>query len=143
MKDNILPRVKTLLKENNFRATDQRVELISILMVNHKPITLKEIVQKMGSKSAHEVTLYRMLASFKDAGLVRQIDFGVNVPYFELSDKDHDHHHIVCTSCKKVSDFIGCGVESVAKKALSQSKEFSNITHHSFELFGICKKCIK
>ncbi len=136
-----IEKIKFLLNEKDFRATDQRVELLRVLALDHKPVTLKTIMQKMKSTSAHEVTLYRMLASFKEAGLVRQIDFGDAVPYFELADHDHDHHHIICTSCKKVSDFVGCGVETVAKKALLQSKEFAHITNHSFELFGLCKNC--
>lgn len=139
MKVNKIEKIKTLLNEKNFRATDQRIELISVLLSHHKPITLKEIMKTL--KGTHEVTLYRMLASFKEAGIVRQIDFGDTVPYFELLDVDHDHHHIICTSCKKVSDFVGCGAESIAKNALSQSKEFASITSHSFELFGLCKKC--
>ncbi len=32
---------------------------------------------------------------------------------------------------------------SLIKKALAQTKEFKNITHHSFDLFGVCIKCAK
>lgn len=130
-----------ILQDHNLRATDQRVDLLRILSENHKPITLKDIMKKVKSSGTHEVTLYRMLALFKEKGIVRQIDFGGTVPYFEIADHAHDHHHIICTNCKKISDFVGCGVESAAKKALAQSKEFKSITNHSFELFGLCKNC--
>jgi Fur family ferric uptake transcriptional regulator len=135
--------IKNILKSNDLKATDSRMELLSVLFDTKKPMTLKEIMLKMGDGGAHEVTMYRMLSSFKDLGVVKQVDFQDSVPYFELADDNHDHHHIVCTSCKKISDFVGCGSDDLIKKALSQAKDFASINSHSFELFGTCKKCSK
>lgn len=143
MKKNDLDTYKSILGNYGFKATAQRLEILRILSSNHKPMTLRDIVNKMKVSSAHEVTLYRILSSFVSVGLARQIDFGANVPYFELFDAEHDHHHIVCTKCKKVSDFVGCEVDKLIKKALSQTKDFHNVSRHSFELFGLCKKCAK
>jgi Fur family ferric uptake transcriptional regulator len=134
---------KEILGNKGLKATTQRLELLRILATNHKPMTLKEIVKKMKGESAHEVTLYRMLSSFTELGIVNQIDFGANVPYFELVDREHDHHHIVCIKCKKVTDFVGCEVDKLIKKALTQAKDFQSVSKHSFELFGLCKKCAK
>lgn len=133
---------KILLREHGFKATDQRVSLLSVLGTAKEPLALRDIMKKMKGEKIHEVTLYRMLASFKDGGLVRQLDFQDSVPYFELMDHMHDHHHVVCTKCKRVSDFVGCPADDLVKKALVQSKDFAKITHHSFEFFGICKKCL-
>lgn len=135
--------IKNILKDNNLKATTQRVELLSVLSDIKKPITLKELMNKMKSKSVHEVTLYRLLASFKSLNIVRQIDFQDGTPLFELMDKENDHHHIVCTNCKKVSDFVGCQIDTIISKALKQTKDFSSIDSHSFELFGLCKNCAK
>lgn len=138
-----LEELKNILRDKNLKATDQRLELFSIFHAFHQPLTIKDIASKIKSSNAHEVTLYRIVSSFKEAGLVRQVDLQDSVPYFELVDEKHDHHHIVCTSCKKVSDFVGCGSSDLIKKALSQAKDFASINSHSFELFGLCKKCSK
>lgn len=134
--------IKNILKESGIRATTQRVELVRVLSSLRSPVTLKDILKKWKDGSVHEVTLYRMLTMFRDKGLVRQIDFRDTVPYFEIVDHTHDHHHIICTNCRKISDFVGCGVGAVEKKALLQSKDFVKITGHSFEFFGLCKNCI-
>lgn len=136
-------KYKDLLKKFKLKATDQRLEVLRVLDAGNKPMTLKEIIKKMKVASAHEVTIYRALAFFVSNGLVRQINFETNVPYFELADHEHDHHHVLCTRCKKVNDFIGCGIDKLVKKALSQAKDFRSIQRHSFELFGICKQCAK
>lgn len=138
-----LEELKNILRNKNLKATDQRLELFRIFHTFHKPLTIKDLSLKMKSSNAHEVTLYRIVSSFKEVGLVRQVDLQDSVPYFELVDEKHDHHHIVCTSCKKVSDFVGCGSDDLIKKALSQTKDFASINSHSFELFGLCKKCSK
>ncbi len=132
---------KQILNSAHLHATDERLFVVELLHRALKPQTSKEIFKKCKNLKIHETTLYRMLASFKESGLVKQIDFGGKLPYFELADMEHDHHHIVCTHCKKVSDFTGCDIDKVVKKALAQSKEFKTITNHSFELFGLCKKC--
>lgn len=132
---------KMILNKADLRATDERLAVLKILSALKKPATLKEINKKI--KGIHEVTLYRILASFKEVGLVRQVYFGDVVPYFEILDHKHDHHHIVCTKCKKVSDFVGCQVDSLIKKALNQTKDFNKVTAHSFELFGLCNTCTK
>ena len=61
--------VKKILKDNNLKATTQRVELLSVLSDIKKPITLKDLMSKMKNKSVHEVTLYRLLASFKSLNI--------------------------------------------------------------------------
>lgn len=134
---------KQILNNAHLRATDERLFVFELLHRADKPQTSKEIFKKCKNLKMHETTLYRMLIDFKENGLIKQIDFGGKLPYFEIADMEHDHHHIICTKCKRVSDFVGCGAEVVAKKALLTSKEFARITSHSFELFGLCKKCVK
>lgn len=143
MKFDNTNKLKEIIRGAGFRATDQRIELLSVLHSSNRPITLKDVMKKMHLSGVHEVTLYRMLSVFKDAKIIRQVDFGDVVPYFEMLDSKNDHHHIVCTNCKKVSDFVGCQVDSLIKKALTQTKDFKKVTSHSFELFGICNICSK
>lgn len=138
-----MPIQQDILRKFNLRATNERIAVVGYFNRNKKPKNLKEILKDISRQGIHEATLYRILASFREVGLVRQIDFGEAVPYFELADNEHDHHHIVCTKCKKVNDFVGCEVDKLIKKALSQTKDFHSVNKHSFELFGLCKKCAK
>lgn len=132
---------RKLLKTHNLRATDERLFIIEILGNAKKPMTASEILKKSKNLKMHETTLYRILSAFLKKNLVKQIDFKEHTARYEILNNDDDHHHIVCTNCKRVADFRGCDADKIVKKALSQNKEFKKITNHSFELFGLCKKC--
>lgn len=131
--------VSTVLKNAGLKVTPHRVAIYEYLHKYHKPISINQLYHKMESTGMDKVTVYRVISSLQDASLVKQIDLGEDQAYFEIAD-EHDHHHVVCQKCRTIVDFTGCGIDTVITKALEQT-HFAKITHHSFELFGICKKC--
>ncbi len=136
MKDAALPEI---LRSAGFRATRQRIAILKALAASHAPQSVDAIVARAGN--VDRVTAYRTLESFKTASLARSVDLHQGRVLYELYD-EHDHHHIVRTSCGVTEDFEGCGIDSVAQAALRGSKRFSSVTDHSFELFGTCKSCV-
>ncbi len=48
-------------------------------------------------------SVYNALSDFVDAGLVRRIEPAGHPGLFELR-VDDNHHHVVCTSCRRVQD---------------------------------------
>lgn len=130
------------IKNAKLKLTPTRILVLELLHKNHKPLSVKDIYQKLEKEKLDQVTIYRVLNSFAKAGLVRTVEFGDGQSRYEMKD-EHDHHHIVCEKCYKVSDFTGCIAPEITKKALVQAKDFASITRHSFELFGVCKSCVK
>lgn len=130
-----------VIREAGFRATKPRLLVLAHLQKARYPLCIKEIIEGIGRKNADQVTVYRILDSFKKAGLAVQVDFRHGRAYYELKDAKHDHHHIVCTNCDKVEDFTGCEYEKLATKALKQTHGFAKVTNHSVELFGLCNTC--
>lgn len=133
--------IKAVIRKAGFRATNQRIALLEYLTKVHKPESISQIASALGEQM-DLVTIYRVVESFVKAGLLRQVDLRKGYPLFEIADA-HDHHHIVCTDCGKVEDFNGCDSERLTKNALKQSKNFSMISGHSFELFGRCNICTR
>ncbi len=130
----------TLLDKAGLKKTDSRIALLDLLSKNKKPFSVKDIVSKL---SGDKVTIYRILETMTKKGLIRRVDTGKREAEYETVDHYNDHHHIICLDCKKVTDFTGCDADSLITKALKQVKDFKQITHHSFDLFGICNTCIK
>ncbi len=133
---------KDAIRKAGLRATKPRLALLSILQTTKRPLSIKEIMGTLGTATADQVTVYRMLDAFKKAGIVNQIDFQDNATRYEYKDTEHDHHHLVCVMCKKVDDFIGCDYKRLAGEVLKQAPRFAEITGHSFEFFGTCRACI-
>ena len=133
-----------ILKDKGFKITKTRIDILSIFSNDCNPINAEYIYKILKNKRVNLVTIYRTLISFERAGILKRVDLHQESVYYELVG-DHHHHHIICLHCKKVSNFDGCKEYSDALilKALKQNKDFDSIYHHSFDLFGICKKCSK
>jgi len=130
-----------MLNAAGFRTTKPRVLLLELLQKSHAPLSIHDIVAKLRSNDIDKVTIYRSIEAFVRTGIVREIDFQGQFARYELPDAEHDHHHIVCTKCHKIEDFVGCDIEHVEKNALRTSHSFSQITGHSFDLYGLCNSC--
>jgi Fur family ferric uptake transcriptional regulator len=133
--------VLTRIRAAGFRATKQRIELVRFLEKTEHPLDIQDIVKGL-SRSTDMVTVYRMLAAFKRADLVREVNLRGEHPRYELADES-DHHHIVCTDCGRIEDFTDETHERIGKQVLARSKSFEAITGHSFDLYGVCKPCAK
>lgn len=131
-----------LLKEHGLKVTPVRCGVLDILARASMPRTAQEITDTVKLPHVDLVTVYRTLRSFVDEGLVRSVAVQRGKESFELAGED-DHHHIICTMCNRIEDFHGCEAESLSRAALKKSKLFHRITTHSFELYGVCKKCAK
>jgi Fur family ferric uptake transcriptional regulator len=131
----------TVLKDAGFRATKPRLSLLALLEKSHTPLSIHEIAARLRRGDIDQVTVYRTIEAFARAGIVREVNLQGQRPRYELPDAEHDHHHIVCIKCRKLEDFIGCDIGHVEKKALRQSRSFSRITGHSFDLYGLCNAC--
>lgn len=130
-----------IIRSAGFRATKPRLALLSFLEKEGTLLSIQEIVSGLKNK-VDQVTVYRMIEAFKGAGIVREVNLQGDRPKYELADAQ-DHHHIVCTNCRRVEDFDGCDAENLEKRALRQSRSFAKITGHSFDLYGLCNTCAK
>src|SRR5690348_15697489 len=130
---------RSALRSAGYKATPQRLALLSVLEKASEPLSIQEILLRCHAQSIDQATIYRTLKTLADIGLVRQVDFAHAHAHFELATGD-DHHHLICTSCGRVEDVTGCDFDRLAKRALKHSS-FASIDRHSLEFFGTCRKC--
>lgn len=133
--------LKNKLKIHKLKSTSARLALLDIFEHNKKPLSVKELAEKLGSTGVDTVTVYRNVESLEKAGLLKKIFIDNKQSYYELASQNH-HHHLICKVCGKISDITGCSV-TVSGKNLLKTHGFAKITGHSLEFFGICGKCFK
>ena len=131
-----------VIKKTGLKTTPARLSIFSLFKKNSKPLSAEEIYEKLKKTSLDMTTIYRTLESFKEAGILKQVDLRKESLFYELTETHH-HHHIVCKKCGDIEDFNVSNEKNIFKKALKESKKFIEIMDHSLELFGICKLCIK
>ncbi len=126
------------LREAGLKVTQARKLVLSHLTKAHGPFTIEEIYGGIKSKSCNLTTVYRILSHLVKTGIVRKTDIGDRVARFEYMSASHLHHHLICTSCKRIEiveqDHLA-GIERIAR-----SKGFSKV-NPCIEIFGTCRRC--
>ncbi len=129
------------LRRAGYRATFARIAVLTMLERVKKPVSPHTVIAELG-KEIDQATIYRILKALKKSGIIRQVDFRHNHPHYELADMQ-DHHHLICLSCGLSEEILGCDVDSMRQSMLAQAKQFGEVSEHSLEFYGICKRCLR
>lgn len=129
---------KVILNSRSQRITVPRLQILSILKANHKPLTISEIHYKLKNQKTDLATVYRTINLFTMNNIVHEIDFKDEFKRYELVYDRHHHHHIVCKKCKNVENVEACVLEELEK--FLNKKGYTEISH-SLEFFGVCERC--
>ncbi|HVZ58173.1 MAG TPA: Fur family transcriptional regulator [Patescibacteria group bacterium] len=131
--------LRTLLQSVDLKATPARLAVLSFLEDTHSPSDAEAIFVHL--KEEHDVadraTIYRMLETFVDKGLIKRLEFGEGKYRYEVAGDDH--HHLICEDCGKIEDISDCNISDL-EKDIQKKKGFS-VKQHSLEFFGLCKDC--
>ena len=146
MEENVKDTVRQILTEylmkNGHRKTPERYAILETVYTISGHFDIDELYRYMAEKEKFRVsraTLYNTIDLLIDAGLVIKHQFG-NSSQYERAYKNETHHHMICTSCGKVTEFsdenLRIAIEQTKLKAFSMS-------HYSLYIYGLCNKCAK
>ncbi|MFN4227290.1 MAG: Fur family transcriptional regulator [Candidatus Ratteibacteria bacterium] len=140
-----MKKYKKILKKNKLKITPKRIAIIRYFLKNNKYFTPYEIwdYMKKKFKKIGLPSIYRNLEQFEKIGILTKVEGEENRFYYGICkaiNKKH-HHHIVCTTCHRISDFEICNFEKL-KEQIEKITDFE-IKEHQFFLKGICGNCKK
>ena len=129
------------LKKSGLAKTTQRMAVLESLIGAEHPLNVNEILEKTaGAAKINRVTVYRILSSFRDNGIIREIETGHGISSYEMACTHNPlHPHFRCRSC-------GCIVclppltLSQAWDWLAQPTDFS-VEKIDVQLIGMCAQC--
>ena len=133
-------KVIGLLKKANLSITSPRKNILSLLLKEHGPFTVEDILQKIPKNSCDQATVYRCLNQFVESTLVTTTFLEKDIVHFEFNDPEHHHHHIICKICKKIDSLHDCLIDKIEQGL--KKKGYQEIEHR-LEFFGICAQCAK
>jgi Fur family transcriptional regulator, ferric uptake regulator len=134
-----LEKYATLLRGNEFKATQPRIKILEVLDKSLQPLTASEVHDKVLPLDIDLATVYRTLNKLADAGVLNRIEFGDEFSRFEYARVAKHHHHIVCSECGKVSEINLCNLDAIAND-ISKSTGFTHI-QHQVVFRGWCERC--
>ena len=98
------------LRRAGLRVTAPRLVVLTVLSASAPHPSVDTVVsgvrERLGDVSAQ--TVYNVLRTFTDAGLVRRIEPAGRPGLYELRVGDN-HHHLVCRYCDAIAD-VDCAV---------------------------------
>ncbi len=128
-----------LLKNAGIRATDFRIKLLEIIRLKGSAISSLEIEDSLGEFD--RVTLYRSLKTFKEKGVIHEINMENEPVQFALCSETcssvhhhHEHIHFKCKSCQNVT------CEDIPNKIEISLQGFI-IDSIGLQATGVCKNC--
>ena len=131
------PKGGNPLRQAGLKSTPGRRAILKILEKTETPLSPDQIYTQVGSATCDRATIYRILESLGEAGLVQRVALGGKTFYLP-EDSSHHHHHIVCRGCHSTICLDQCLIAPLEKKA--RQLGFQDI-HHSLQLTGLCSKC--
>ncbi len=128
------------LNDVKLRATPARIAIMKYFEREDKPADVQMLIDYLKKQkiNADPATIFRIVNTFTEKGLTRQISLNEGKYRYELADK-HDHHHLICEACGNIEDMTDCNIDDL-EKDIKKKKGF-NVKSHSLEFFGICKSC--
>ncbi|MGH9155815.1 MAG: Fur family transcriptional regulator [Acidimicrobiales bacterium] len=136
-------RVASSLGRSDQRYTSQRRQLVELLASAGRPLSIPEILTSRPGLAQSSV--YRNLDTLERAGAVRRVLGADEFARYELDEAlTEHHHHLVCTSCRRITDFqVPARHERSLERVLDEAAAGSafRVVAHRLDLFGLCAGC--
>ena len=127
------------LNIKGYRLTKQRLAVLKALQSTKSHPDANWIYEKVRKEIPHVSlgTIYRTLGILREAGLLRELDYGSSLSHYDASTKGHPH--IVCTNCGRIND-LQLPLPDKLEEQASKATDFL-ITDHRLEFYGLCPDC--
>jgi Fur family ferric uptake transcriptional regulator len=137
-----LERFEEYLQSRGMRNTEQRRILIDHIFSHHQHFDADQLIAQLPAKGqpgyVSRPTVYRTLAEFVDAGLLRKFELNGRAVY------EHDygypqHDHLYCKQCQRLIEFKSD--ELVELRNHVAHKHRFRVSGHRLIIHGLCEEC--
>ena len=121
--------------------TPQRRAVLDVVLESEEHLTANEIYEAARRRlpTLSFATVYNSLKYLKEAGLVREINFGKASSRYDRETSRHDH--AICSRCGRLVDFDLPETPQMLRAAARRSRFRPESIH--LTLVGVCPDCQK
>ncbi len=132
------------LRENGYKITPQRQEILKAILSCPGPQSAEEIHQRVTAKHPNISldTVYRNLNVLLSIDLVCKFNLIEGKSSYEINKGNSHHHHLVCLKCGTAEPVDFCPLKYFDQQNIIKAKDFE-IKGHRFEIYGYCSTCKK
>lgn len=137
-------RFRDYLQCRGMRNTSQRETLLEQVFSEHDHFDAEQLMERMPQRGepnhVSRPTVYRTLAEFVDAGLLRKFELdGRSVYEHDYGYPEHDHFY--CTKCQQLSEFQSESLIELRDR-VAREQNFQ-VRSHRLIITGVCEPCRK
>ncbi|MCU0960297.1 MAG: transcriptional repressor [Pirellulaceae bacterium] len=137
-----LEQFEQYLRRRGRRNTVQRRVVLDCVFRAHDHFDVDRLIEKLPRrgqpKYVSRPTIYRTLAEFVDAGLLRKFELGGRAVY-ELNYGYPDHDHLYCQGCQSLIEFQSDALVALRDAVAAQHR--FRVTGHRLMITGLCAEC--
>ena len=132
--------LRKICKEKNVKLTHQRLEIYREMLDSCDHPSAEDIYKRVKKRipTISLDTVYRTLTAFYSWGLISKLYMFNDKTRFDPNIKPH--HHMICTSCKKLWDFYWSEFED--EKFPEVIREWGRVDGKFVEIRGVCNNCL-
>jgi Fur family ferric uptake transcriptional regulator len=133
-------KAKDLFKQQGLKKTQGRNAVLDVLTSSKRPLTYDEVFLCLINKniSINISTVYRILETFADKGMVSKLNGGENNrSLYELAGIEH-RHYFFCVNCREMYPINICPLGSIEEDLKTRHFE---VYAHKLEISGVCSEC--
>lgn len=129
---------KVELHNADLQVTPARIAAMQLFESHASPLDAQYLIDHLQKDlGIDRVTVFRLLHTFVEKGLIRKLEFGEGKARYELNLGEH--HHLICEQCGTIEDISDCTISDL-EKDIKEKKGFV-VKYHSLEFFGVCSNC--
>ncbi|WP_313568971.1 transcriptional repressor [Acetoanaerobium noterae] len=142
---NELQKIKSIIERENLKFTIQKQLILEALLSSKEHMTINELHEKLKVNNIGIATLYRNLDSFKNLGIITEINVEGKAYYeMKIFGRKPIHIHFKCTNCGKIMDIEDNKLYHEYLKLNRLIEERDLLIYDSVFIFkGICSDCKK
>lgn len=142
-RDDVHPLVEQRLRAAELVYTKGRRELVELLTGLTRPATMPELLELRPKLT--QSSMYRNMTDLEGVGVVQKVIGTDDRTRYELAEEliGH-HHHVICTRCGAVDDFVvPARTERALEDALTKALAGTGFrpSGHRLDVVGVCSTC--